>query len=112
MKQLAYGVNKVQIPDDATVGYGARAIFKNSFVDYVWDRIDAQVWSQDEEHKLQMGSWMRRTGMPWIEKMAKSLYQNENKLMTLDDGIFHARINPQASYGYLYITMWRDADSV
>jgi len=53
--------------------------------------------------------WYGTKVMSWLDNLALDLRGNDPMTYALDDGRFHARASAQASYGYLYVTVWMDA---
>jgi len=47
--------------------------------------------------------------MNWLDNLTLTLRGNDPETYALDEGPFHARASAQASYGYLYVTVWMDA---
>ena len=47
--------------------------------------------------------------MNWLDNLALMLWGNDPAMYALDDGPFHIRASAQASYGYLYVSVWMDA---
>jgi hypothetical protein len=42
-------------------------------------------------------------GLSLLREKAKTLYPDESRVVSTDDGPFHIEASPQASHGYLYI---------
>lgn len=103
-----------------TSTWGARAIFRDHYIDLLPDRQswEAADFSEDDsdptsveyEEKIAaiapLRTWINKVGLPFLRKEAKTLYQDDNKTIAMDDGKFHIEANPQRSYGYLYIRAW------
>jgi hypothetical protein len=106
---LAWGLQGV-IPKTAAAAFGARAILKNGVVDIVPDRTDVFDAANGSGEWLTLLKWINGPGLKWINGQAKHLYGDSALLCALDDGRFHARMNTNASYGYLYISAWADAE--
>lgn len=98
--------------------YGARAIYTGQQIDIVWDR---QAWwteGCDEgngfttEQSIQLKplqEWINQKALPYLRKLAPSLYGDENRVVEYNEGPFHIEASPQRSYGYLYIGAWEYA---
>ena len=106
-----------QIPEHMinhlTSTWGARAIYTRQQIDLLPDRqgISTSLES-DEAARTRLCTWINETGLPYLRKQAKGLYQDERRTVELTDGSFHIEANPQASYGYLYIRAWEVALSL
>ena len=104
--KLAYGVSSVDIPDDCAAALGYRAIFHRGAIDIVHDRV--------ARHCLEAGAWQALQHwygakvMSWLDNLTCTLRGNDPTTYALDEGPFHARASAQASYGYLYVTVWMD----
>ena len=48
--------------------------------------------------------------MTWLDNLACTLRNNDPMTYALDDGLFHVRASAQASYGYLYVSVWVDPE--
>ena len=48
--------------------------------------------------------------MNWLDNLTCTLRGNDPKTYALDEGRFHARASAQASYGYLYVSVWVDPE--
>lgn len=95
--------------------WGARAIYTGQQIDLLPDR---QCWysptvETDEVNDFggsvplaRLREWINTKGLPFLRKQAHTLYPDENRTVTFNDGPFHIEANPQASYGYLYIRAW------
>ena len=105
--KLAYGVSSVDIPDDCAAALGYRAIFTRGALDIVQDRV-ARHFPTQESHDALL-DWYGAKVMGWLDNLALDLRGNDPMTYALDDGRFHARASAQASYGYLYVTVWMDA---
>ncbi|MGU5638146.1 type IV toxin-antitoxin system YeeU family antitoxin, partial [Aeromonas veronii] len=93
--------------------FGARAIVERSGVSLLWDR--SGVYGEADEQ------WITDidTVLPgFIERLSKLFQQGEllsdqDKLVTLQQGEWVCLANPKASYGYLYLDVYRqESDSV
>ena len=105
--KLAYGVSSVDIPDDCAAALGYRAIFTRGALDIVQDRV-ARHFPTQVGHDAIL-DWYGTKVMSWLDNLALDLRGNDPMTYALDDGRFHARASAQASYGYLYVTVWMDA---
>ena len=105
--KLSYGVFSAEIPDDCAAALGYRAIFTRGAIDIVHDRV--------ARHNPEMGAWQALQHwygakvMNWLDNLTCTLRGNDPMTYALDDGCFHIRASAQASYGYLYVTVWMDA---
>ena len=87
--------------------FGARAIVERSRVSLLWDRCG--VYGDADEQ------WLTDidTVIPsFIERLRKLFQQGEllsdqDKLVTLQQGEWVCLANPKASYGYLYLDVYR-----
>ena len=87
--------------------FGARAIVERSRVSLLWDRCG--VYGDADEQ------WLTDidTVIPgFIERLSKLFQQGEllsdqDKLVTLQQGEWVCLANPKASYGYLYLDVYR-----
>jgi hypothetical protein len=100
--------------------WGARAIYTAQQIDLLPDRQswwadgfsedDADQTSVEYENRSRamkaLRSWVNSKGLPYLRKMAKGLYTDENRTVELSEGKMHIEANPQGSYGYLYIRAW------
>lgn len=107
--KLNYGVSSAEIPDDcaAALGYRARAILHRGAIDIVRARV-ARHFPTQEGHDAIL-DWYGTEVMTWLDNLACTLRGNDLETYALDEGPFHARASAQASYGYLYVTVWMDA---
>ena len=99
---------------DAMIGkliasWGARAIFQDHGIDLLPDRQTMTAKDDDQTAKDRLAKWVNGTGLPFLRKEAKRLYQDENRTVQFDQWPFHIEANPQSSYGYLYIRAWEEA---
>lgn len=83
--------------------YGARAIFRQNYIDIVWDRQSGTKLT--EEHGKSLLDWLNNIGMPTLRLAVRNIYLPENKadMAYLEDGEFILVASTNASYGYLYI---------
>lgn len=105
--KLAYGVSSVDIPDDCAAALGYRAILQRGHIDIVSDRV-ARHFPTQEDHDALL-DWYGAKVMNWLDNLALTLRGNDPATYALDEGPFHVRASAQASYGYLYVTVWMDA---
>lgn len=105
--KLAYGVSSVDIPDDCAAALGYRAILRGGAIDIVQDRVARHFPTQVGHDALL--DWYGTKVMNWLDNLAFTLRGNDPATYALDEGRFHARASAQASYGYLYVTVWMDA---
>ena len=105
--KLNYGVSSVEIPDDCAAALGYRAIFHRGAIVIVSDRA-ARHFPTQEGHDALL-DWYGAKVMSWLDNLTWTLRGNDPMTYALDDGRFHARASAQASYGYLYVTVWMDA---
>jgi len=89
--------------------WGARAIFQDHYIDLLPDRQTLTAKDDDQAAKDRLRKWINGTGLPFLRKEVKRLYQDENRTIQFDEGAFHIEANPQSSYGYLYIRAWEEA---
>ena len=90
--------------------FGARAIVERCGVSLLWDRSGVYGNADDQ--------WLTDidTVLPgFIERLSKLFQQGEllsdqDKLVTLRQGEWVCLANPRASYGYLYLDVYRQAD--
>lgn len=106
--KLAYGVSSVDIPDDCAAALGYRAILRNGCIDIVQDRV-ARHFPTQEGHDALL-DWYGTKVMNWLDNLALMLRGNDPMTYALDEGRFHARASAQASYGYLYVSVWMDPE--
>ena len=106
--KLSYGVSSVEIPDDCAAALGYRAILRNGCIDVVQDRV-ARHFTTQKGHDALLG-WYGAKCMNWLDNLTWSLRGNDPAVYALDEGLFHIRASAQASYGYLYVTVWMDAE--
>lgn len=104
--KLAYGVSGVEVPDDCVAAVSFRAILRGGVLDILWDRSDRHFAS--EGAKGAMVDWYGDRAMDWLDQLAEKVRGNDTTVYVLDEGPFHARASAQASYGYLYVTLWMD----
>ena len=104
--KLAYGVSSVDIPDDCAAALGYRAILRNGYIDLVYDRVDRCMVEVTDWHALQ--HWYEVRGTPWLDALAQRISGRDPLTYRLDEGPFHVRASTQASYGYLYVSVWVD----
>lgn len=108
--KLAYGVSNVEIPDDCAAAIGYRAILHRGAIEIVHDRVARHCATQAGSSAL-MG-WYEICGMIWLDNLTCTLRGNDPMTYSLDDGPFHVRASAQASYGYLYVSVWLDAEGI
>ena len=106
--KLSYGVSSAEIPDDCAAALGYRAILRNGHIDLVYDRVDRCMVEVTDWHGLQR--WYEAKGVAWLDDLADRIWGNDPMTYALDDGRFHVRASAQASYGYLYVTVWMDPE--
>ena len=106
--KLNYGVSSAEIPDDCAAALGYRAILRNDHIDIVQDRV-ARHFPTQEGHDALL-DWYGAKAMNWLGNLAQRIRGNDPMTYALDDGRFHIRASTQASYGYLYVTVWMDAE--
>lgn len=106
--KLSYGVSSAEIPDDCQAALGYRAILKNGYIDLVHDRVARHAPEAGAWQALQY--WYETCGMSWLDDLAQRIWSNDPMTYSLDDGPFHVRASAQASYGYLYVSVWMDAE--
>jgi hypothetical protein len=92
-------------PAEATVAWGARAIFKQrgKVIDIVWDRQDA---FGSEEWKKDLFRWLDKVGMPALEAEVEDLETDSRRTVTITRGNYTIKASPKGSRGYLYIVAW------
>lgn len=105
--KLAYGVSSGDIPDDCAAALGYRALLRGGATDIVHDRV-ARHFPTQEDHDAIL-DWYGTKVMNWLDSLALTLRGNDPMTYALDDGRFHVRASAQASYGYLYVSVWMDA---
>ena len=108
--KLTYGVSSAEIPDDCAAALGYRAILRNGYIDLVYDRVSRHCPEDGAWQALQ--HWYEVKGVPWLDDLAQRIWSNDPATYALDEGPFHARASAQASYGYLYVTLWMDPEGV
>lgn len=108
--KLAYGVSSVEIPDNCAAALGYRAIFHRGAIDIVHDRVARHTPEAGAWQALQYWYWTR--GMIWLDDLAQRIWSNDPTTYALDAGPFHVRASAQASYGYLYVSVWMDAEGI
>jgi len=106
--KLSYGVSSAEIPDDCAAALGYRAIFHRGAVDIVQDRV-ARHFPTQAGHDAIL-DWYGTRVMSWLDNLTCTLRGNDPETYALDEGRFHARASAQASYGYLYVTVWMDLE--
>lgn len=106
--KLNYGVSSAEIPDDCAAALGYRAIFHRGAVDIVQDRV-ARHFPTQAGHDAIL-DWYGTRVMSWLDNLTCTLRGNDPETYALDEGRFHARASAQASYGYLYVTVWMDSE--
>lgn len=105
--KLAYGVSSVDIPDDCAAALGYRAILRGGAADIVHDRVGHRMIEVTDWYALR--HWYEGTCAAWLDNLTCTLRGNDPATYALDEGRFHARASAQASYGYLYVSVWMDA---
>jgi hypothetical protein len=102
-----------EIQGKITVTWGARAIYRQQFIDLLPDRSswhvpgDPEVEQNESRDAIKrLGDWIDKKGLPFLREESKRLYPSEARVVTLDDGQFHIEASPQRSHGYLYIRAW------
>lgn len=106
--KLNYGVSSAEIPDDCAAALGYRAILHRGAIDIVQDRV-ARHFPTQAGHDAIL-DWYGAKGMNWLNNLALDLRGNDPTTYALDEGRFHARASAQASYGYLYVSVWVDPE--
>lgn len=104
--KLNYGVSSAEIPDDCVAALGYRAILHRGAIDIVHDRVARHLPTQEGHDAIL--DWYGAKVMNWLDNLACTLRGNDPETYALDEGPFHARASAQASYGYLYVTVWMD----
>ena len=105
--KLAYGVSSVDTPDDCAAALGYRATLHRGAIDIVHDRVARHIAEEGAWKALQC--WYETYGMIWLDELAQQLRGNDSSIYDWDDGPLHIRASAQASYGYLYVTVWMDS---
>ena len=105
--KLAYGVSSVDIPDDCAAALGYRATLHRGAIDIVQDRVGHRMIEVTDWHALR--HWYEVTCATWLDNLTCTLRGNDPTTYALDEGPFHVRASAQASYGYLYVSVWMDA---
>lgn len=106
--KLAYGVSSVDIPDDCAAALGYRAILRNGYIDLVYNRVGRHCPEDGAWQALQ--HWYEAKGVPWLDALAQRIWHSDPMTYALDEGRFHIRASAQASYGYLYVSVWVDPE--
>jgi hypothetical protein len=89
------------------ISFGARAIYhRPGSIDLVSDR--REIVGGTEDQQRQLAKWLVEYGIPAIEKLSDDEYLcvHEDRRVTLALHGWLITINPQNSYGYLYIGVW------
>ena len=105
--RLNYGVISIEIPDDCVAALGYRAIFHRGAIDIVQDRMARHSPTQAGHDALL--DWYGGKCVSWLDNLTCTLRGNDPAVYALDEGPFHIRASAQASYGYLYVSVWVDA---
>lgn len=108
--KLSYGVSSADIPDDCAAALGYRATLHRGAIDIVRDRVVRHFPTQESHDALL--DWYGDKVMNWLDNLTCTLRGNDPMTYALDDGPFHVRASAQASYGYLYVSVWMDAEGV
>ena len=112
-----------EMRDKIAATWGARAIYISRIIDLLPDRQSWTVASasqrqgkgqrfrgplsgRDDEKLDRLKIWINAKGLPFLQKEATTLYGDENRVVAMDDGLFHIEASPQSSHGYLYIRAW------
>lgn len=106
--KLSYGVSSAEIPDDCAAALGYRAILRNDHIDIVQDRV-ARHFPTQEGHDALL-DWYGAKAMNWLDALAQRIWHSDPMTYALDEGRFHIRASAQASYGYLYVSVWVDPE--
>ena len=105
--KLAYGVSSAEIPDDCAAALGYRALLRGGAT-VVHERV-ARHFPTQEGHDALL-DWYGTKVMNWLDNLALDLRGNDPMTYALDEGRFHVRASAQASYGYLYVSVWVDPE--
>lgn len=105
--RLNYGVREVEIPDNCRAALGYRAILRKGFIELVHGRADRCMVEVIDWHSLQ--NWHETTCVGWLYGLSQRISAADPVTYALDEGPFHLRASAQASYRYLYVTVWLDA---
>ncbi len=100
-------------PRDGTtprLRWGARAIYyeRHGEIDLVWDRQGFDDGGTAQERQA-MADWINGVGVPALRAAVKAakLGQGERRVVALEIGDYVLEANPNGSYGYLYIGIWK-----
>ena len=100
-----------EMKDRVAVTWGARAIYERQQIDLLHDRLSwwmpSNEWEPEGKELMKtLGAWLDSKGLPFLREQARTLYTDESRVVSMDDGLFHIEASPQRSYGYLYIRAW------
>ena len=92
-------------PATATLAWGARAIYKQGFIDILHDR---QSWRGPREDRTALVAWINDQGIAALKAECEkvSLPGDSDATVLWSEGGFTIEASPNASYGYLYITAY------
>lgn len=90
--------------------WGARAIFHphtSNPIDLLWDR--QQCECQGDRDPQPILDWLNKTGIPKLKKTKEFMFleAGDNETVEVKDGQFTLQVNPNSSYGYLYMGAWQ-----
>ena len=96
----------IKAPEGVRVYWGARAIYKDGFVDILWDRQSIDGLSKKQRHALAV--WVNTIGLAGLkaELERQSVSPRDHKDVIYRQGGYIIIGNPRGSAGYLYMGSW------
>lgn len=92
---------------DGGYHWSARAIYRDGTIDLLWDRQGFEGHLPLPGALLALQTWINEKALPFLRHVAAgedAPYPSERREITIKGDGFALRANPQASYGYLYMS--------
>ncbi|HQN17583.1 MAG TPA: hypothetical protein PKV86_00525 [Syntrophobacteraceae bacterium] len=100
--KLSWGLQPPE-GDGVVAAWGCRAIKERDFIDFVPDRRDYQ-GLDDPGFKR----FIDKIAAPWFSKVGVKMRSDSDEVLYLHNGLCHAKMSPNRSYGYLYVGAWME----
>ncbi len=100
--RLSWGLQPPE-GDGMAAAWGCRAIKERDYIDIVPDRRDYQ-GLDDPGFKR----FIDKIAVPWFRKVGVKMRSDSDEVLYLHNGLCHAKMSPNRSYGYLYVGAWME----
>lgn len=113
--QLSWGNNMMPEGVGAYVAFGARTIKNKAGVEFLPDRQGWWCEYTDETNPSarkacvsRLQGWLLGARLTALKKWTTTVGPDSEEVYELNEGDYHLRASPCASYGYVYIAAWID----